>query len=270
MKRLRSERRRIRASAIVRTIAAAFAAVMLAWTLLPAILFGIFNLGTIALLLIFGIIFSAALFWPDVKRILSQIHHAKAGRWLLRITAAVLALCFGYGGFITGRMIAAAHADVPSESALPVIILGCQTNGYEPSPMLLSRLEQAKKYLNENPDAVVIVSGAMGSNEGISEAESMRAWLERNGVASDRIIKEEQSTSTEENLRFSAQLMQEYGLGTSAVIVTDWWHELRAIYWARENGITAGAQPCATWTLLLPVFYVREVCGVIRLLLIGY
>lgn len=81
-------------------------------------------------------------------------------------------------------------------------------------------------------------------------------------VEPGRILKEEESASTEENIRFSAQLMNRERLGAQALIVTDWWHELRAAYWARQNGILAAAEPCATWAPLLPVFFARELCGV--------
>jgi len=151
-----------------------------------------------------------------------------------------------------------------------VIVLGCQTNGYDPTPMLLSRLERAKTYLDEHPGSVAIVSGGKGEDEGVAEAESMRAWLENHGIAPERILKEEQSANTEQNLQDSAELMRQHGLGTDAVIVTDWWHELRGIHWARQNGLSVGAEPCATWLSMLPVFAMRELCGVTRLLLLGH
>lgn len=252
-------------------VAIAFAAAgMIVWALLPTVCFSIFNLGTAALLAVFFPVFLAAVFWPYVRRGCLRLRRKKAGKWLLRLVAVLLAMGAGFGATVVGMMISAAHSGAEDSRALPVIVLGCQTNGYAPSPMLLSRLQKAKEYLDRHPEAVAIVSGGMGGNEGVSEAESMRAWLERNGIEPERILKEDQSASTEENIRFSVQLMNRERLGTQALIVTDWWHEWRASYWARQNGILAAAEPCATWAPLLPVFFARELCGVVRLLLAGY
>lgn len=254
----------------LRAVIALAAAGMIVWAMLPAVWFSIFNFGTAVLLAVFVPVFLAAVFWPQVRRAVSRFSRTKAGKWLLRAAALLAAAGVCLTAVAAGMMTAAAHKSPESGRALPVIVLGCQTDGYEPSPMLLSRLQKAKEYLDENPEAVAIVSGGMGGNEGVSEAESMRAWLERNGIGPERILKEEASSSTEENLRFSAQLMSRKQLGTQAVIVTDWWHELRAARWARENGLSVCAEPCATWAPLLPVFFARELCSVARLLLAGY
>lgn len=257
-------------AAILRAAIALTAVGMIVWALLPAVWFSIFNLGTAALLAVFSPVFLAAVFWPQVRRAGSRLYRKKVGKWLMRFAALLLVAGAGFGAAAAGMMIAAAHTGPENDRTLPVIVLGCQTNGYEPSPMLLSRLQKAKEYLDAHPEAIAIVSGGKGENEGVSEAESMRAWLEQNGVEPGRILKEEESASTEENIRFSAQLMNRERLGAQALIVTDWWHELRAAYWARQNGILAAAEPCATWAPLLPVFFARELCGVARLLLAGY
>ncbi len=49
--------------------------------------------------------------------------------------------------------------------------------GKNPSLMLSKRLEAAYEYLNENKNAVCIVSGGKGSNEEISEAQCMYNYL---------------------------------------------------------------------------------------------
>lgn len=257
-------------SAVCRAAIAAISAIIVAWALLPFVWFSIFNLGTAALLAVFLPTLLAAVFWRQVRRTVSAIRRKKAAKHLLRAAALLLAVCVGFASAAAGHMIAAAENKPSGDRPLPVIVLGCQTYGYTPSPLLLSRLQAAKAYLDDNPDAVAIVSGGKGGNESVSEAESMRAWLEENGIAPERIRKEERSSDTEENLRFSAELMQRERLGTQAVIVTDWWHELRAAHWAKQNGLQPAAEPCATWLPLLPVFFARELCGVARLWLAGY
>lgn len=84
-----------------------------------------------------------------------------------------------------------------------VIVLGAQVHADKPSVVLKYRLDEAILYLNENPETVCIVSGGQGKNEPYSEAYGMAQYLMQNGIDKDRILLEDQSKTTEENLRFS-------------------------------------------------------------------
>ena len=83
-----------------------------------------------------------------------------------------------------------------------VIILGARLYGDIPSPALRERLIVAKDYLVDNEDVKVIVTGGQGEDELIPEAEAMAKYLVNNGIEENRIIIEDQSTSTFENLQF--------------------------------------------------------------------
>lgn len=58
---------------------------------------------------------------------------------------------------------------------------------------------------------VIVVSGGMGDSENISEAEAMYRWLTDKGIDESRIYKEEKSTDTDENIRFSKEVIKEKG-----------------------------------------------------------
>ena len=83
--------------------------------------------------------------------------------------------------------------------------------------------------------------------------------LSPHGISPDRILKEEASTDTEENLLFSAQLIRSEGLSEDVVIVTDDFHMFRAMERARQNGLTPTALPSQPPWALTPCYWLREV-----------
>ncbi|MBP3617498.1 MAG: YdcF family protein [Lachnospiraceae bacterium] len=105
--------------------------------------------------------------------------------------------------FSEGRKTATPGADY-------VIVLGAQVRGEYPTLVLNARIKAAAEYLKENPKAVAVASGGQGTGESISEAEAIRRGLVRLGISEERILLEDASTSTEENLRFSAKVIQKY------------------------------------------------------------
>ncbi len=115
-----------------------------------------------------------------------------------------------------------------------LIILGAQWKKSGPSMVLRYRLDQAVHYLRVNRETKVIVSGGQGVNEPISEAEGMYSYLVERGIEGDRIQKEDRSTNTYENLKFSAELLDKGR--DNIVLVTNDFHVFRAEKLARGQG----------------------------------
>ena len=116
-----------------------------------------------------------------------------------------------------------------------LIVLGAQVRSDGPSIVLKYRLDTAFDYLNENLDTICIVSGGQGANEPFSEAKGMAEYLIEKGIAADRILLEDQSRNTVENIRYSMKLM---GNAPGSVgIVTNNFHVFRAVQIARMNGL---------------------------------
>ena len=88
-------------------------------------------------------------------------------------------------------------------------MLGAGLKGDTPSLALERRLEKAAEYMNKNGNAIAIVSGGQGKGETISEAQAMENYLLNHGIREDRIIKEDNSTSTYENFEYSKLMMDE-------------------------------------------------------------
>ncbi|MCC8137912.1 MAG: YdcF family protein [Clostridiales bacterium] len=129
------------------------------------------------------------------------------------LIAAMLVITWIIGGRIAGAMRTAPQQDLEY-----VIVLGAQVRGTSPSLSLKKRLECAAGYAEENPETLLILSGGQGSDEGISEAECMYRCLVGAGVSEKRLLMEDASTSTRENLAFSAEIIR--GLDADATLLT--------------------------------------------------
>lgn len=119
-----------------------------------------------------------------------------------------------------------------------IIVLGCKVYGTVPSPFLKSRLEEGLRLYNEGFGEYIIVSGGRGRGEDIAEAEAMKNYLVSRGVNSDKIIMEDQSFSTMENIKYSYIKMKEYNFNT-VVIVSNKYHLKRASMMAKKIGVKA-------------------------------
>lgn len=149
-----------------------------------------------------------------------------------------------------------------------LIVLGAQVRGTTVTKSLKKRLDTAADYLAGNPGTKVIVSGGRGSGEDISEAEAMYRYLKQKGIADARILKEDQSTNTEENIRFSKKLMEDEN--ASVAIVTNGFHIFRSVSIAKKQGLSQAQGLAAPSDRILTLnYYVREVAGVLKDFIFG-
>ena len=189
----------------------------------------------------------------------------KVPRWLGIVYRAVLAL--GLVSFLAVEgMILSAMLIEPPHDLDYIIILGAAVRGEEPTSPLLLRMDRARTYLEENPRTIAIASGGQGVNEAISEAECIRRELVKGGIDASRILMEDSSFDTVENIRNSYALIPE---GSSAGIVTSSFHLCRALIIAKAQGHGDAAGVPAKTLLPLGIHYtVREFFGVVKLVLL--
>ena len=80
---------------------------------------------------------------------------------------------------------------------------------------------------------------------------------------------EDSSVNTEENLRFSKQIIEDNGLPEKVTLVTDSFHQLRAEMLAEQQGIETYNISGKTSWYLMPTYWVREWFGVAYYKLFG-
>lgn len=116
-----------------------------------------------------------------------------------------------------------------------IIVLGAQVKEKGPSAALKFRLDTAYDYLIENENTICIVSGGQGANEPCSEAQGMRDYLVGKGISEERIIMEDKSTDTSENIKFSSGFLNMEN--DSVGIVTNNFHVFRGVHLAKHLGM---------------------------------
>ncbi|MDZ4992472.1 YdcF family protein [Clostridium perfringens] len=148
------------------------------------------------------------------------------------------------------------------------IILGAGLDGDKPSPILQERLDAGLAYLKLHPNTKVIVSGGQGYNELIPEAEAMKDFLVSKGINPNRIIEEDKSKSTFQNLEFSQKILDERNASKDEVlIVTSDFHLFRAMEIADYLDIKNEGLPSETPIVLRVQYMIREFPAMIKLLL---
>lgn len=191
------------------------------------------------------------------KQLLSGIPAA------VKIAAAALFLILlFFFAFIQARIISGFSAE-PEQGADYMIILGAQVRKGGPSMVLQYRLDSAADYLKKNTETVCIVSGGQGHNEPFPEAEGMRDYLVRAGICEDRILVEDRSRNTDENIEFSKQFLDP--AKDSVCIVTNNFHVYRALFLSEKHGYArVSCLPAASSPLYLPNNMLRETLGVMK------
>lgn len=196
--------------------------------------------------------------------------HKKAAKGLKIALISVLAVLFTAAAVTEGYIISGAMTGASGERC--AIVLGAGVNGTVPSLSLKKRLEAALEYAGDNPEAVLILSGGQGGGEDISEAQCMYNWLTARGVEPERLIMEDRSTSTKENLTFSMEILCDLGAENERVaIITAGYHITRASLMAADLGygeISAKAAP-AGYVLLELNYYLREIPAIWWYLITG-
>lgn len=171
--------------------------------------------------------------------------------------------------FLAGAILLDRHGNKkPSPGADYVIILGAHVNGTLPSKALKSRIMAACQYLLNNPETKAILTGGQGSGEQITEALCMKQELLKQGISKERLLLEDKSTTTKENIAFASKIIsQKHKKDVHIVVVTNDFHTLRGGYLAKTIGYhhveTLGA---SSSSIMKPHYYTREILSWIKLM----
>ncbi|MBP0961477.1 MAG: YdcF family protein [Oscillospiraceae bacterium] len=229
----------------------------------------IINPGNIAGMVICSLLIAATIFNKPFFSLLKTIWtHGGAGRGIMIASVVFVTACVLYAGVLSFKMYKA-MSNAPEKTDL-IVVLGCQVRGETPSRMLRHRLDTAYGAMQKHPDALCVVSGGKGSDELISEAEAMRRYLVAKGADESRIVMEDKSTNTFENIKFSFEITDKLGYDRDITIVTDGYHQYRAGLIARKQGaenVTSYSAP--TEFKFQATYWVREWMGLSRFFVLG-
>lgn len=131
--------------------------------------------------------------------------HSEIGRHVRTLIIMSISFIFCYLECLLASTIFCAIASTRYKIKKPmdyIIILGCaiRKDG-SPTPILRGRIDRALAFDKEqnekwNKHAKFVPSGGQGSNEVISEAESMKRYLMEQGIPENCILKEDKSVNT--------------------------------------------------------------------------
>jgi len=181
----------------------------------------------------------------------------------------IICFCIGLAFFIIieGLIVSSyGKGKQPEKDAACVVVLGC---GIFPDGTLTlslqKRLNVAFDYLIDNPDTVCIVSGGQGENEPFSEASAMSGYLIEKGIDDQRIILENKSTSTSENLLYSDKIIKQLALDGDIAVATSDFHMFRTQFLAKRYGMgKIITLPSSTSWYLWVTVHLREFMAVLK------
>ena len=207
---------------------------------------------------------AAALAWG----FLTARREKKPFRILRRIFALLLAAGLAFFAVLEVKVVSYGRTDWESDVSA-VVILGAGVNGTTPSLSLQVRLAAALEYIQDKPDIPIVVTGSQGPGEDISEAACMAQWLTARGVDQGRIHLDEKANNTEENIRYSMEILQEQGIditGNIAVVSADYHLYRASLYWSTTGMVPVAAHmPGRFWPLTVN-YYIREAFAAAKLL----
>ena len=123
-----------------------------------------------------------------------------------------------------------------------IVVLGsAQYNGV-PSSIFEARLEHARALWEDGVAPVVVTVGGKAAGDQFTEAEAGRAYLADSGIPEDALLAVEEGVDTLESMRVVSGAFTERGW-SSAVLVTDPWHAMRAERMAEDAGVSAESSP---------------------------
>lgn len=213
----------------------------------------------IAIILFYSFMPMAGLKYPGFARIATRFFTIilVIGLLVVGITEAII-IRYSFGN--------------PDEAVDYMVVLGAKVNPNGPSVSLWDRIHAAADYLEAHPETIAVVSGGQGSDEPITEAECMYNELVSRGIDPSRIWREEEATSTWENMQFTLNLIEEKtGQRPEKLgVLSSEYHLFRSSLFANACGVEFVGIPARTSRASQAInHFMREVAGVWHYLILG-
>lgn len=241
---------------VLRAVGVVISLLCIVWFLLPL------KRNTFARGSAFGIFVCLfALFLLVFYKRLSQ--RGKGWKSFMRTCLGVFCAGMLWVGYLTVLMNSYEKTEPPENTN--IIVLGAQIFSEDHvSISMRGRLEKAQAYLEENEAAIAFVTGGQGSTEPIPEALAEKKWLEKAGVDPERIIMEDKSSNTRQNISNTLEIAEKLDIEPEYGIVTQNFHMFRALKLAEEMGIKAYPVVAETDFYLFPSYYGMEMLSLTK------
>lgn len=163
-------------------------------------------------------------------------------RWFFRIVVGLAALVVLYVGLTFAQVWWASRSNDTAKASAIVVMGAAQWNGV-PSPVLAGRLDHAVALYEEGVAPLIVVTGGKQAGDAVTQGRSGYEYLRSKGIPDEAIKVEVEGTNSFEELSASALILEQAGVGTDVVIVTDPYHALRAGEIAEEVGMHPHVSP---------------------------
>ena len=170
-------------------------------------------------------------------------------------------------GIIVAFWIVSRYEPEPDRDFLIVLGCGIRKDG-TPTPLLKGRLDRALQFRDRQlgltgKDLIFVTSGGQGGDEIISESASMKRYLMEQGVPEERIIEEDRSADTFENMKFSKEKIMAADPEGRVAFSTTNYHVFRGGLYARRVKMRAVGMGAKTKWYFWPNASVREFVGLL-------
>ena len=183
-----------------------------------------------------------------------------------RVLLAVLAL--GIALFCALEIVIAVNSRTEINGEPEVMgIFGCQVKPWGPSVLLQDRLDTALEYLETDSDITIVVTGGKGDDEHVSEARCMYDYLIEHGGDKSRIIMEDMSRNTSQNIQHTKAMLNAMGydlLQEDYLLVSNGFHLARIkMLWGDYGTVSTLAAPSTHLPSRVKMFF-REPLALVK------
>jgi len=205
---------------------------------------------------------------------LSVLAFATSSMRLLALLLALVAplgfLAYGFAAYLLSSVLYQVFTRHFLPKATAVVVLGAGLIAGRVTPLLGARcdlgVDVANRLAERDAPPVLVVSGGQGPDEPCSEASAMAAYVTGQGFPDDRLVLEDRSRNTAENLSFTVDLLRrgEKAAAGSVIAVTSSFHAFRTALLMRAAGVAGHAVGARTAGYYWPSATIREYAAFLR------
>ena len=174
--------------------------------------------------------------------------------------------CMLFGVIVSGAIVAR-YTPEPDKDFMIILGCGLKKDG-TPTPLLKGRIDKAIEFSQmqkekSGKELIFITSGGQGQDEIIPESASMKNYLTEHGISEEKIVEENKSTDTLENMKFSKEIIGKINPEGKIAFSTTNYHVFRSGLSARRMKMRAVDVGAPTKWYFWPNAAVREFIGLL-------